>query len=161
MCRYCELWTDFIHYLLFPLLTLNKKMLYGRSSCSHVFYRISKKFCDIDRKPSTMTLLALSTMTRYIWRAKNLARLFSSTIQKRKTNQQTSQMKLACPNLARHWRYCHMRGILTYIYCRFSNVGNWELVKLIAGTKFWRSHVCLRSQAGNSVPITGSMTASG
>ena len=40
-------------------------------------------------------------------------------------------------------------------------MGNWELVKSIMGTKFQRRYVCLRSQAGNSVPITGSVTASG
>ena len=44
----------------------------------------------------------------------------------------------------------------TVAYCRFSYAGNWKLVKSIVGTKFWRSHVCLRFQAGNSVPITGS-----
>ena len=38
---------------------------------------------------------------------------------------------------------------------------DWELVKLIARTKLRRSHVCLRSQSGNSVLINGSMTASG
>ena len=49
----------------------------------------------------------------------------------------------------------------TIINCRFSYAGNWELVKSIVGTKFRRSHVCLHSQAGSSVPITSSMTASG
>ena len=44
----------------------------------------------------------------------------------------------------------------TVAYCRFSYAGNWKLVKSIVGTKFRRSHVCLRFQAGNSVPITGS-----
>ena len=44
---------------------------------------------------------------------------------------------------------------------RFSYAGNWELVKSTVGKKFRRGHVCLHSQAGNSVPITGSMTASG
>ena len=39
-------------------------------------------------------------------------------------------------------------------------MGNWELVKSIMGTKFQRRYVCLRSQVGNSVPITGSVTAS-
>ena len=47
------------------------------------------------------------------------------------------------------------------IHCRFSYAGNWELVKSIVGTQFRKSHVCLHSQAGNRVPITGSMTASG
>ena len=38
---------------------------------------------------------------------------------------------------------------LTYAFLsrRFSYAGNWELVKSIVGTKFRRSHVCLRSQA--------------
>ena len=35
------------------------------------------------------------------------------------------------------------------VYCRFSYAGYWELVKSIVGTKFRRSHICLRSQAGN------------
>ena len=33
--------------------------------------------------------------------------------------------------------------------CRFPYAGNWELVKLIVGTKFRRSHICLYSQARN------------
>ena len=32
-------------------------------------------------------------------------------------------------------------------FCGNSYAGNWELVKLIVGTKFRRSHVSLRSQA--------------
>ena len=36
-------------------------------------------------------------------------------------------------------------------HCRFSYAGNCELVKLIVGTQFRRSHVCLHSQGGNSV----------
>ena len=31
--------------------------------------------------------------------------------------------------------------VKTVNYCRFSYLGNWELVKLIVGTKFTRSHV--------------------
>ena len=46
------------------------------------------------------------------------------------------------------------------INCQFSYVGNWELVKSMMGIKFRRGHVCLHSQAGNIVPITGSMIIS-
>ena len=42
-----------------------------------------------------------------------------------------------------------VRIIVPCLNCRFSYAGNWELVKLIVGTKFRRSHVCLHSQAGN------------
>ena len=48
-----------------------------------------------------------------------------------------------------------------YRYSGFPYAGNWELVKSIVGTTFRTIHVCLNCQAGNRVPITRSMTASG
>ena len=58
-----------------------------------------------------------------------------------------------------HW-VINNAVLWVFIYYHFTYAGNWELVKSIVGTKFLKSHICLRSQARNSIPITDSMIAS-